>query len=393
MFSSVKRLEKVRVTTKITVRQRNNNKMIDKDLQSILKPFNLMHVLFSCVQYEIRDDIVTTNHFCSGVVSFIVFLIITSIFAYSIFLNFRTSTVRNHSFIVKLGFFTKPLCSAIGFMLNYFTSIRNRNDNVVFLSKLQTAFRLLKIDSRKQMKANWTIVVALNCFYIIYILYFHYGFSSFEWCTIFMVYFDILFDVNVIYASRLLDLLRCHFEVLIKKVKSSGYIGESDNEELWIGIFNAFEDSIDAYKLLNKTFEGLIVFYTVHSFFNAVLIVTQQIEQRQVHTLSFKNSVTIAIICIVWITKTLSLLFCLNLESERFYMTTSDVRNTCILQVKSRTCSDGKKRACKNIRRVLRATFRKMNACGLFVIDASLSLYFFSLIATYCIVILQFYFL
>ncbi|GBP83613.1 hypothetical protein EVAR_61227_1 [Eumeta japonica] len=51
------------------------------------------------------------------------------------------------------------------------------------------------------------------------------------------------------------------------------------------------------------------------------------------------------------------------------------------------------RRTAKNILRLYDIRFSKMNVCGLFIVDAALPLRLVGLIATYCIVLLQFAFL
>ena len=54
---------------------------------------------------------------------------------------------------------------------------------------------------------------------------------------------------------------------------------------------------------------------------------------------------------------------------------------------------DVQRRVCKNIERIQRLLFRKMTACGLFIIDAELPLQLLDVISTYTIVLLQFAYL
>lgn len=152
MFSIFKRLQKVQVTNKTRRRQSVETHLIDKDLQSILKPLNLIQALFLCAKYKIRDDIVTANNICYSIVSFVIFLIINCTYAYSFSKILFLSAVKQYSQMIKFGFYTKFVSSLIGSFLNYYTNVSHRRDNVLLISKIQRAQSILKTETRNRKR-------------------------------------------------------------------------------------------------------------------------------------------------------------------------------------------------------------------------------------------------
>ncbi|KAJ8710911.1 hypothetical protein PYW08_009426 [Mythimna loreyi] len=80
-------------------------------------------------------------------------------------------------------------------------------------------------------------------------------------------------------------------------------------------------------------------------------------------------------------------LLCVGCES--YYAAMKNVQSTCVILIKSRNCSDTERRICRNIQRLQKASFKKMSACGLFIIDTTLLIQLLSFITFHIIVYLQ----
>ncbi|XP_072948387.1 uncharacterized protein [Epargyreus clarus] len=91
-----------------------------------------------------------------------------------------------------------------------------------------------------------------------------------------------------------------------------------------------------------------------------------------------------------WSLKSIMLL-CLFVKTvEEVYLMVHKVETTVILSLSYRTEDFGYMILLKNVRRVNRAVFRKMSACGLMVVDGAVPLRIFIQVANYTIVLLQF---
>ncbi|KAJ0171615.1 hypothetical protein K1T71_013165 [Dendrolimus kikuchii] len=119
------------------------------------------------------------------------------------------------------------------------------------------------------------------------------------------------------------------------------------------------------------------------------------IDAYNVHTKSFRclqSTVFTFIMFFSWQIRNVILQITLSLESERLYIANDNMITVCYLNIASQ--EEKEQRMC--IRKILRLSktgFHKFNACGLFDVDAGLSLQLFSTLTTYIIVLLQFEFL
>ncbi|GBP61924.1 hypothetical protein EVAR_44980_1 [Eumeta japonica] len=82
-----------------------------------------------------------------------------------------------------------------------------------------------------------------------------------------------------------------------------------------------------------------------------------------------------------------------SLGCERFNSGLDHIRNKCAIAYDSSPERSISQKTAKNILRLCDVRFSKMRPCGLFAVDAALPLQLLGLVATYCIVLLQFAFL
>ncbi|XP_050552137.1 uncharacterized protein LOC126911097 [Spodoptera frugiperda] len=92
----------------------------------------------------------------------------------------------------------------------------------------------------------------------------------------------------------------------------------------------------------------------------------------------------------VWFVKNIVLIAYLSVVCERFYKAIEEVPGAFMLLTKRHGRSDTQKRVCKNIERIQRTRFMKLDACGVFTVDATLPLDLISFTTTYTVVLLQF---
>lgn len=237
----------------------NTNKMrvIDKDLQLMLKPLNVIQALFLCAKYKIRDSIIITNNVHRNLWSIASMLILTAFHFHSVYFNIKFKHPKQLSTFIQSLFLALGFVVGLKMVLNYYLTMKHRHENVMLLLKLQNVHRNIQIDGRKYTKANFAAVVALNCFYFFWMLLQCCAFKLYWWEYI-TIYSLLLLDINVLYAARILNLLRRHLEIWIKKVNGSGNDGDSESETFWVKMFNSFVDCFDAYQLLKKIFEVIV---------------------------------------------------------------------------------------------------------------------------------------
>ncbi|XP_047035615.1 uncharacterized protein LOC124641558 [Helicoverpa zea] len=131
-----------------------------------------------------------------------------------------------------------------------------------------------------------------------------------------------------------------------------------------------------------------MLFYVVEIFVNSLLYFQQTFSVLK--ALKNLDAIAPAILSIgSWAVKTLIWQTLLTRQCEKFYISMENVRDSCLNVLKS-NCSDEKKKLCKNVLRLHRASFSKIRACGLFYVDAALQLALMGLLTNYTIILLQF---
>ncbi|XP_063897726.1 uncharacterized protein LOC135118784 [Helicoverpa armigera] len=125
-------------------------------------------------------------------------------------------------------------------------------------------------------------------------------------------------------------------------------------------MFDAYKNIVDVYK-------------TIQDLFNLTSIVQSVGTQ-------------------LWIIKNTFLITCLCVQCEGFYTAMKDVLSMCKLIKKSGDSTESRKQFCKKIM-LINKRFRKMTACGLFYVDASLPMSLMGVSGQYAVVLLQFNFL
>lgn len=257
MFSFTKRTKRSKVTF-IQVEPSDTTIVINKQLQSILKPINILHTFLSSNKYKIRDNVITPNSFRDCFLSLIPVLIIISCSIYSLKLTYTTFPSGTLNLVIRTSYTISVVSDGIVSCLNYLANVKNRQNNVLLISKLLNPGMLFKINGKKHLIINWASIVTVICFYILFDLYFWYSIEGLNVVDIIITTYFITFDLNLIYVTRLLNLLSCYLESWIQDVKSFGYTAEVDNEIYWIKMFDVFSDVLEAYKLIQKTFEKLV---------------------------------------------------------------------------------------------------------------------------------------
>ncbi|XP_026727869.1 uncharacterized protein LOC113493988 [Trichoplusia ni] len=118
-----------------------------------------------------------------------------------------------------------------------------------------------------------------------------------------------------------------------------------------------------------------------------IIIELCQLNKSFSPLLSF-NSVSM----LLWIVKSVMIQIILSVTYEQFYAAVENVKDACSVHLMS-NCSGEEKRLCKNVKRLCRSSFDKINAWGLFYVDSRLPLSLVGLLTNYTVVLLQFAFL
>lgn len=247
--------------TKITLIQVESiagSNVVDKQLQYILKPFNVIQAFLFSNKYKIRDNVISANSFRECFVTLFGVLFATSSYVYALTRSATLTRTITLDFVISVSYLTTAAIDSIGCWLNYCTNVKNRQNNVLLVLKLQRASKFSSIECRKHVVVNSTVIAVLISFYILFVFLFWYYLRGFQVVDIINTYFFITFDLNVIYAARLLNLLSCHLEIWIKEVSRTEFDENLNSEVYWSRIYDSFMNVFGAYQLIGKSFKCFV---------------------------------------------------------------------------------------------------------------------------------------
>ncbi|PZC79306.1 hypothetical protein B5X24_HaOG201003 [Helicoverpa armigera] len=345
--------------------------VVEKYLQRIFQPLDIMQAIFLSTKYKIRDNIITP---IGRIYSFISIsgefgLMIVYYFLY-IHTDIWTDNI-NH-FIFGVVDFILYFC---GVLLNPLVNVIQKLNNVLLVLKLQNIHRVLNMNEnyfKHIIISNWIFSFTVSNFQLLWLCGYYYAFYNIGVDNILTVYICIRFDMNVVYATRTIKLLCKSLEKWTEDLWRSGYFEDSD-DQYWDRMFEAFLDTIKAFHIIETIYQQTVGFLNSNH------------SDLKYGFLTFLS--------LSWLMKNLTLQTLLSVETERLYAAMREVQSSCILIPTLKQPSVYQRRFYKNIQRVQEISFKKMSMCRLVTVDAELPLRVLHTITTFTIVILQFEFL
>ncbi|PZC79316.1 hypothetical protein B5X24_HaOG201014, partial [Helicoverpa armigera] len=345
MLSSIKKtnLNKIAlmVVKRPTVSSERRNK-IEEDLESILKPLNIMQSLFICAKYSIRNRIITHNSKLYNALRVFCTCIYSCIYLYRmISQDHQTINKSWRKFWFGMAWIAGFILYMVGDLINTISNIKHSHKNILLVLKIQHVLSILRIsgtDLRIFVCYSWASVIILNIFSISYVICYCFT-TNIIIFEIISAYTSIAHDINIAYAIILMKLNEKMVRVFMEELESSK-CDDSKIEEYWNRMLNMYLNILEIYNIIWKTFQQMLVL--------------------------------LPLMAQIWNAKNMVVLMCLSTECERFYTAMKDVETACTKIFKSRNCSVHLTRVCKNIQRGQNTYFKKMNACGFFYIDVHL---------------------
>lgn len=230
------------------------HKSVDKDIQSVLLPLNIMQTIFFCPKYRIKNNIIHVNSRISNLMSICGTTSLIALFLFRLLLAHLSDRVRNHLYIFYIISYYDFCFNSTGCFLNCFLTIVQVNKNIEFVLITQRVHRFL--NNKKYLKFfnlfTWLFIVATLVSYIFVIYYFYH--ETFTLIGLILI----SFDVNVIYAIRCLTLLRNMLDLWNKEVLHAQLMKDMDMKDYCKAMFQTYTDILSGYNTLKSTFKHFV---------------------------------------------------------------------------------------------------------------------------------------
>nr|WCC58030.1 gustatory receptor 45 [Papilio xuthus] len=268
---------------------------------------------------------------------------------------------------------------------------------IILIQKIHIDFEYVKLNTRNISIVSWIFLIAIIFFnavhFILRVVEVPHSVSR-----IFLVHLIYISnDCNLIIKFRTIHLLGKYIETWILELEhfcSTNFLDDTERdyikntESRMKKIITGYDKIVEALDICNKIFGVSILFSVVMSFFQVFFNVQYIILVSILHTVpSWKRTMYIS--QTLWI-KNITLMSILCMESENVCLRMKNAEVACTVLSATHTSAD----LCRVLRRQEpRAGVSWLRAVGFFPVDATLPPRFLAVLATYTVVILQFYFL
>lgn len=243
------------------------NNIIDKNIQDFLKPLNFMFSCFVLSKYKISHNFITPNNFKYHMKSLLGFAAIVLLHTYP-FASRNLTNVTLSEF-VYWATISILLFRVISFLITYTLNTINGLNNVQLIIKIQQAHQIISMPEnvlKKYAIWNWIYVIIKFPFFTLVFVIFIFFMELLNTCKILYVISVMFFDCNIIYACRLMKLIRIEMIYLIKKIEKLSRINSqrklSRHENINCKkIIQAYLDLLSAFDIFKKLFHFPVSFY------------------------------------------------------------------------------------------------------------------------------------
>ncbi|PZC77053.1 hypothetical protein B5X24_HaOG200702 [Helicoverpa armigera] len=258
-----KRNKKIKVKPRINMpTEAKLNNEIDKDLQSVLKPLNLIQGLFIMAKYKISDNRIQKDTLLYNLLSIICLIIYRLVNFYKITISSLNRDWEGTRFFIYMSNINDTIFYTFGFVLNNCINIFYSDSNILLVLKLQQVHRILKINSKHLndlISFYWRFIISFFISHLLFEMYFIFQFPVYTMYGVLLSFAILTTDINIIYAYFLMKLLNKTLRVWIEEIqKLRNFVTFSINDSYWIEMFNAFEYILKVYNFIRKVFKLMV---------------------------------------------------------------------------------------------------------------------------------------
>lgn len=238
----------------INVKPESNNK-VNKEVQRIFFPMNLMQILVLNPKYRIRNNFINPNNCFNKFILLCGALLFLASHIHHILDIVLDVNVRRYSQIRFLIFATTFDVSfnCLGFVMNLTVNLIHSKKSVLFVLHFQEVHRFLSYNTSCIILRNWLSVASIFAFYIFITVYDNFFILKPPWKTALFKIILVSIDANLIYALRLIALLTCEIELWNYQLSLVQKNGCSKLRAA--KLFQAYDKIFKCYKLIKNIYQ------------------------------------------------------------------------------------------------------------------------------------------
>lgn len=232
---------------------------LEKDLQEVLVPLNLMqHFCFSsrCV---IQDNFITPKNMKSIIISIIGTVAFGIIFMFKLVPLYMTSDHSLNIFFLRISQFD-VLFYISGLILNIVLTIYQSPNIVAMILKICDVHYVLNDEKElKKVKImNWVMFGLLVYTYGTDLIYYLMRRMNAVYIMCVMILWS--FDANLLYARGVVALIGHKLDLWTREIKKYAEMDSNDNDESKdrLKVINSYFDIVDAFNLFKNVFQVMV---------------------------------------------------------------------------------------------------------------------------------------
>lgn len=260
---------------KIRIRPYHHNMVsslnfIDKDVQALLLPLNLMQNILGYPKYRIVNNVITPNSRFISLLSLCVTLLSISLFFYRSFHRIYTGKINSNLAAASTSsLITDFVIPSFGVIITFWSCFFQSDCNILFVLKFLGIHRLLndKGASKRFIVCNWIIFFSIFIYSILFIAIVNIQFRL-PLYNVVCGFAAVCFDTDIIYAIRIIMLLKDKVVLWNSQVKNIRNMEDSDKEYYCQTFFQTYIDILECYDIYRICFQQQvnIILWLISSF-------------------------------------------------------------------------------------------------------------------------------
>ena len=235
-----------------------SNDAVDKDVQSMLLPLNLMHNIIFCPKYRIKDNVITPNSFITNFFAMIATLVYIFTFVHCTYLVTVNKEIHTRSTFMYYIPFYNCFFYSFGLSMNFVNGVIRTKSNIQFVLMFQKVHRFINNESGFKHIIIWSWIIFLEVLSIYTIVFTYFQIQIGTLFSVYAIYFLIIFDFNVIYFMRVMRLLENELDLW--NIQHLNLHEREDKYEInyCTTMFQAYVDILKCYNSHKDSFQQFV---------------------------------------------------------------------------------------------------------------------------------------